>query len=65
MRVGIVCPQDSITVPIVITVVCNMISIFVIHELIPMYDTMFNPLYGMYVELCIWLMLSIYDMRVD
>ena len=29
--------------------------------MIYVYDIMFNSIYGKYVELCIWLMLSIYD----
>ena len=61
MRVGLACHQDLIHVPIVITVVCNMILICLIHELIYVYDIMFNSIYGKYVELYIWLMLSIYD----
>ena len=44
--------------------VCNMILICLIHELIYVYDIMFNSIYGKYVELCIWLMLSIYDVVV-
>ena len=64
MRVGLEFPRDSIPVPIVIIVVCNMILICLIHELIYVYDIMFNSIYGKYVELCIWLMLSIYDVVV-
>ena len=44
--------------------VCNTILICLMHESIPVYDIVFNLLYGMPVELCIWLMLSIYDMVV-
>ena len=40
----------------VITLVSNMISIWFIHETIPMYDRVFNSLYGMKCLLCNWLM---------